>query len=291
MLVSIRSNKFHMLSSSRKRTLNISNGLVEDLLEDLGVLELLLDLGDNALSELALLALLDLALVADPGVEDSLGLGGESGALLELIGLSLKLGGFLEKLCQPLFPLHISPSIFFCRVLLSTCSTSCIPYIPIPISHPGSAYLGNSEESLGVVNDRRHLLDVLDAGLDGLSVVGTGRVQDVLDLVGLLIGPLLVERTTELDETTPNGEQAEGDDGLLVHDIVLVGDGVDGETGGGGEDGGLGHEVAAGKGVDDGLGLGLGVLGGEVRRVAGASDGAERGEDAGDDAGPEAGSP
>lgn len=158
-------------------------------------------------------------------------------------------------------------------------------------SHPGGAYLGNSEESLGDVDNTRHLLDVLDAGLDGLGVVGAGRVQDVLDLVALLISPLLVKGTTELDEATPDGEQAEGDDGLLVHDIVLVGEGVDGETGGGGEDGGLGHEVAAGKGVDDGLGLGLGVLGGYVGRVAGAGNGAQRGKDAGNDAGPEAGSP
>ena len=274
-----------------RRTLNVSNGLLKDLLEDLGVLELLLDLGDNALGELLLLALLDLALVADPGVKDSLGLGGESGALLELIGLSLKLGGFLEahvSLC--LFPLclqHLFPTV---SSFLST--TSMHPMQPMrPNSGPGSAYLGNSKESLGVVDDTRHLLDVLDAGLDGLGVVGAGRVQDVLDLVALLIGPLLVKGTTELDEATPDREQAEGDDGLLVHDIVLVGDGVDGKTGGGGEDGGLGNEVAAGKGVDDGLGLGLGVLGREAGRVAGGSDGAERREGAGNDAGPEAGSP
>lgn len=77
-------------------TLNIGNGLLEDLLENLGVLELLADLIDQGLSKLLLLALLDLALVADPRVEDRLGLGGESSALLELVDLSLKLGGFLQ---------------------------------------------------------------------------------------------------------------------------------------------------------------------------------------------------
>lgn len=273
---------------ARKHTLNVSNGLLEDLLEDLGVLELLLNLGDNGLGELLLLALLDLRLVANPGVEDSLGLSGESGALLELIGLSLKLGGFLEAMSASVFPL-VSSTSFFPIVSSFHLLHHLHPMYPNP--HPGSAYLGNGEEGLGNVDNTRHLLNVADAGLDGLSVVGAGRVQDVLDLVALLISPLLVEGTTELDETTPDGEQTEGDDGLLVDDIVLVGEGVDGKTGGGGEDGGLGHEVAAGKGVDDGLSLGLGVLGGDTGRVAGAGNGAQRGKDAGDDAGPEAGSP
>lgn len=48
------------------RTLNVSNALLKDLLENLGILKLLLDLGDDVLSKLLLLALLDLALVADP---------------------------------------------------------------------------------------------------------------------------------------------------------------------------------------------------------------------------------
>lgn len=78
-------------------TLNISNALLKDLLEDLGVLKLLLDLGNDGLGELTLLALLDLAFVANPRVKDGLGLGGQSGALFELISLSLKLGGFLQQ--------------------------------------------------------------------------------------------------------------------------------------------------------------------------------------------------
>jgi hypothetical protein len=78
-------------------TLNVSNALLENLLENLGVLEFLLDLANDALGKLALFALLDLALVADPGVENLLGLGSESSALLEFVGLSLKLGGFLNN--------------------------------------------------------------------------------------------------------------------------------------------------------------------------------------------------
>jgi hypothetical protein len=85
-------------ASGRMRlTLDISNALLKDLLEDLGVLKLLLDLANDGLGELTLLALLDLALVANPRVKDGLGLGGQSGALLELISLSLKLGGFLQQ--------------------------------------------------------------------------------------------------------------------------------------------------------------------------------------------------
>lgn len=79
-----------------ERTLNVGNALLEDLLESLGVLELLLHLGDDALGELLLLALLHLALVADPRVKDGLGLGSEGGLLLKLEGLGLNLGGFLE---------------------------------------------------------------------------------------------------------------------------------------------------------------------------------------------------
>jgi hypothetical protein len=71
------------------RTLDISNTLLEDLLEDLRVLELLLDLGDNRLSELLLLSLLDLALVSDPRVKNGLGLGSQSSLLFKLESLRL----------------------------------------------------------------------------------------------------------------------------------------------------------------------------------------------------------
>mgnify|MGYP007098528139 CR=1 FL=1 len=78
-----------------QRTLNVSDALVKDLLEGLGVVELLLNLGDDGLGKLLLLPLLDLTLVADPRVEDGLGLGGDGGLLLELESLSLELGGLL----------------------------------------------------------------------------------------------------------------------------------------------------------------------------------------------------
>lgn len=77
-------------------TLDISNTLLEDLLENLRVLELLLDLGDNGLSKLLLLALLNLALVSNPRVKNGLGLSGQGSLLLELESLSLKLGGLLQ---------------------------------------------------------------------------------------------------------------------------------------------------------------------------------------------------
>jgi hypothetical protein len=81
----------------KKLTLNVRNALLEDLLENLGVLELLLNLANDAVGKLTLLALLNLALVADPRVKYLLGLGCKSGALLELVGLSLELGGFLRE--------------------------------------------------------------------------------------------------------------------------------------------------------------------------------------------------
>ena len=84
-----------MLLTSNQLTLNISNALLKDLLENLGVLKLLLDFADDALGKLTLLALLNLALVANPGVENLLSLGSQGSALLNLVGLGLKLSGFL----------------------------------------------------------------------------------------------------------------------------------------------------------------------------------------------------
>lgn len=139
-------------------------------------------------------------------------------------------------------------------------------------------YLGDLEEGLGDINDTRHLLDIADAGLDGLGVVLPRLVEDALDLLVLGISPLRVGRATELDERSPRREEAEGDDGLLVHDVVLAADGIGGKTGGAGQDGGLGDETVAGERVDDGLGLLLGVLRGDIGRVAGGRDRAQRGE-------------
>lgn len=80
------------------RTLHVGDALLENLLQDLGVLELLLHLGDDGRGQLLLLTLLDLALVAGPGVEDGLGLGGEGSLLLELESLGLELRGFLAAI-------------------------------------------------------------------------------------------------------------------------------------------------------------------------------------------------
>lgn len=82
-----------------KRTLDVGHALIEDLLEGLGVLKLLLNLSDDGLGKLALLPLLDLALIADPRLENGLGLVGNGGLLLELESLSLKLSGLLYD-CQ-----------------------------------------------------------------------------------------------------------------------------------------------------------------------------------------------
>lgn len=223
-----------------QRTLDISYALLQNLLQNLGVLELLLDLGDDGGGQLLLLALLDLALVADPGVEDGLGLGSQGGLLLELESLSLKLGSLLYS---------GSTSWSHNMVLLAI-------------------YLGDLKEGLGDVDNAAHLLDVLNAGLDGLGVVGAGAVEDVLDLLVLSLGPLLVGRAAVLEQTSPDGQQAHGNDRLLVHDVVLIAEGIDGETGGTTEEGGLADEAAAGKGVDDALGLLLGLLGGHVARVS-----------------------
>lgn len=80
-----------------KLTLNIRHALLENLLQDLGILELLLHLGNDGLGKLLLLPLLDLALVPHPRIQDVLGLGRQGCPLLELVRLGLELGGFLER--------------------------------------------------------------------------------------------------------------------------------------------------------------------------------------------------
>lgn len=100
------------------RTLDFSDALLKNLLQDLGVLELLLDLGDDGGGELLLLALLNLAFVADPGVEDGLGFSGNGRLLLELVCLGFELGGFLAKdmYCQSAvsFPARFVCLLFLC---------------------------------------------------------------------------------------------------------------------------------------------------------------------------------
>src|SRR5699024_286612 len=110
---------------------------------------------------------------------------------------------------------------------------------------PSEAYLGDLEETLGDVDDARHLLHVRHAALDGVGVVGPRLVQDVLDLLVLRIRPRRVRGATVLDDGAPGKQETEGNNGLLVHDVVLVADGVRGETGDAGENRRLGDEAAA----------------------------------------------
>lgn len=85
-----------LVQGVQERTLDICHALSENLLQHLGVLQLLLHLGNNGLSKLLLLTLLDLALVADPGIQNGLGLSSQGSLLLQLVGLGLELGGFLK---------------------------------------------------------------------------------------------------------------------------------------------------------------------------------------------------
>lgn len=84
--------------------------------------------------------------------------------------------------------------------------------------------LGNLEELLGDVNNTAKLLDIFNAGLDGVGVVGTSTVQDVLVLLRLTLSPLLVHGTTVLAQSSEDTEQTECDDGFLVQHVELVAD-------------------------------------------------------------------
>lgn len=212
-----------------ERTLNIGDALVENLLESLGILKFLLNLGDDALGELTLLPLLDLTLVTDPGVKNGLGLVGDGRLLLELESLSLELGGFLDSVSAKR-------------------SSGCSPHISMLNAQCSMPYLGDREEVLGDVDDTAEVLDALDALLDGGSVVSTGRVQDAGDLVDLLLRIAGPGRAGILGNGPEDGQQRKGDDGLLVDDVELVADGEGADTGGGGEYGGLSDGAVAGHG-------------------------------------------
>lgn len=86
-----------LLSLALDQFLHVGDALSQDLLEDAGVLELLGDLCDDAVGKFLLLALLHLTFVADPRVEDGLGLGGQESLLLQLECLSFEMGGFLKS--------------------------------------------------------------------------------------------------------------------------------------------------------------------------------------------------
>lgn len=109
-------------------------------------------------------------------------------------------------------------------------------------------------------------------------MVRPGSIQDVADPVDLGLGPFGVHGTTILPDESEDSEQAEGDNGFFVNDEKFVADSSDGETSTGGEDGSLGDQAVAGKGVEDGLRLGLGV--GKVALVAnGRRSGGESGKE------------
>ena len=87
------------ISSDRLRLdelLNFGNAREEDVALELLVGELLLDVGEDGLDEVALLLLAELGLVADVRVEDRLDLGGDRSLLLQAEGLVLELGGLLR---------------------------------------------------------------------------------------------------------------------------------------------------------------------------------------------------
>lgn len=141
------------------------------------------------------------------------------------------------------------------------------------------AYLGNSKELLGDINNTRELLDVANARLDSVGVVGTSSVQDVLVLVDLALRPLLIRGATVLGDGSEDTEDTEENNGFLVENIEFVADGSDGKTGRSGESGGLGNQAVAGDRIEDRLGLLLRVLAGDVGvhtdRGEGTSDGGE----------------
>lgn len=112
-------------------------------------------------------------------------------------------------------------------------------------------------------------------------MVGAGCVQDARDLVRLLLRIFSPGRASVFCDSPEDGQEREGDDGLLVDDVELIADGRDTEACSGGEHGGLGERAVSGDGdgVHQRLGLLLGVLLRQVGVVADlGSDGWQRAE-------------
>lgn len=152
------------------------------------------------------------------------------------------------------------------------------------------ANLGDFKELLGNVDNTTELLHVLNASLDSIGVVGTSRVQNILVLLRLTLSPLPVHGATIFAESSEDTDQTECDDSFLVENVKLVADRGNRETGSGRQDGGLGDERVAGQGVNDGLGLLLGLLSGNVRGESRCREvGCDGREVAGDESRPDAG--
>ena len=128
--------------------------------------------------------------------------------------------------------------------------------------------LRDSEKILGDINHATEILDVVDAALDSVDVVLPRTVQDGLDLVGVVVGEVLVHRPNVRVHAPVDGEQRQHDNGLLVHDVDLIADGCDGKTGASGKQTNLAGQAVAGQSVEDRIGGGLRVLDRNLRRLA-----------------------
>ena len=111
----------HLTSKPRKRTLNIRHTLLQDLIQHLGIIQLLVDLRNDAVCQLSLLPHLDLTLVSHPGVQYAPGFGGDGGLLLGLVGLRLELR---RLLC--------STSVLLCKLALRLTSSPFGLAAPLP---------------------------------------------------------------------------------------------------------------------------------------------------------------
>lgn len=104
-----------------------------------------------------------------------------------------------------------------------------------------SGLLRDLEKSLGGGNNVLELRNLVDSLLDGINVLGSGRVKNIGDVLDGARSPVVVQRSNHFDhqqdETGEGGEQ----DGLVVNDVELVGNGVDGTGSGSRQDTGLGQ--------------------------------------------------
>ena len=126
--------------------------------------------------------------------------------------------------------------------------------------HLGSI-LRHVEQVFRDVNDIPHFPNGINAFLNRLFMLFAGGCQDLGLLCGNGIDPFRVAWAGQFDDEVEEKRGAEEDDGFIVEDVELFGDGGGESCGADSQEAGFADDGTAGEGIDEGCCSGLGVGG------------------------------
>jgi hypothetical protein len=112
-------------------------------------------------------------------------------------------------------------------------------------------YLRNLKKLLGNFNNSAQLLDVVNALLDRVGMIGTCSIENVLVLLNLAFSPLPIHRAAVLGHACENAEKAECHNRLFIYHVEFIANRCDGKTSCGGNYRSLRNERAARNGIKD----------------------------------------